>query len=83
MPEHTRAPLRQLTTILVKVKKTNALFACYGASLPSSCNVAKKPKENGHISSNRKRNADVPVLYSSICKIPPMTDRPATASLIP
>jgi len=29
------------------------------------------------------KNADVPMLYSNICKRPPTTERPATASLTP
>ena len=40
-----------------------------------------------HISSkvteNRSKNADVPMLYNNICRRPPMTDRPAAASLTP
>ncbi len=29
------------------------------------------------------KNADVPMLYNNICKRPPITERPATASLTP
>jgi hypothetical protein len=30
-----------------------------------------------------RKNADVPMLYNNICKRPPMTERPAAASLTP
>jgi hypothetical protein len=30
-----------------------------------------------------KKNANVPMLYNNICRSPPTTERPATASLIP
>jgi hypothetical protein len=35
------------------------------------------------VNENRSKNADVPMLYNNICKRPPMTERPAAASLTP
>jgi hypothetical protein len=83
MPEHTRARRRpQLQrSILVEAKKNNPLLSCYGVSLPSSCKVAKKQNENGHIRSNRKRNADVPVLLQQHLQDPP-NDRQASNSFV-
>jgi hypothetical protein len=35
------------------------------------------------VTETERKNADVPMLYNNICKRPPMTERPAAASLTP